>query len=110
MDGKSVKIGPEASGHLGSCFEPYPKHLNVITSLWTSFRRLSSDPSCQVTSMKCVTPVRSLDIDCIIRTPSGCSDTAGASNQKVSNTSESTVPTTVSNNFFDWFNLSGQSN
>ena len=114
VEGKSVKIGPEASSHMGSCFEPYPKHLNVITSLWTSFRRLSRDPSCQITSMKCVTPVRSLDIDCIVRPPAAAGEkrdnTAGGLSDKGNNSSESAAPVTASNNFFDWFNLSGQAN
>jgi len=114
VEGQSVKIGPEASCHLGSCYEPYPKHLNVITSLWTSFRRLASDPSCQITSMKCVTPVRSLDIDCVVKPPVGGSGRSGtiAGNliEKNNTSSESTASATTSNNFFDWFNLSGPAN
>ena len=50
---------------LGGRYEPYPKHLNVVTSLLAATRSWfsSTGGAGQKTSIRCVTPVRTLDID-----------------------------------------------
>lgn len=112
MEGKAACIKPEAESHLGRKYEPYPKHLNVVTSLWASARAWMKrgQQRYQTTSIKCSTPVRALDVEFTFPTET---HTASCAVNEASPVKSIPLQTADSNpapsgaapplNFFDWF-------
>lgn len=74
----AMRLKPEAATRLGDSYTAYPKHLNVVTELWSALtHQLSSvqQPSSaallptQQTRVRCVAPSRSMDVGITLQPP-----------------------------------------
>lgn len=81
VDGKPpTKLKPEAMIRLGDSYTAYPKHLNVVTEIWSTLTHQLGDgkeaadkaalllPK-QQTRVKCIAPSRSLDVELTLQPP-----------------------------------------
>ena len=112
MEGHAASVKSEAESHLGRKYEPYPKHLNVVTSLWASARAWMKrgQQRYQTTSIKCSTPVRALDVEFTFPTESSAAsrtvnETSSLKSIPVQAADSSPAPSGAAPplNFFDWF-------
>ncbi len=93
VDGKPpAKLKPEAAIRLGDSYTAYPKHLNVVTEIWSTLTHPTATATAeekpskekntkvsgnsksellprQQTRLKCIAPSRSLDVDLTLQPP-----------------------------------------